>query len=227
MLGACIATMVFLNELQAQWPWNPNNKDLSDKEIYTHRVALEDASKLWRVPVLDPMRGFAFTGMRVSVYGKDDVYTMTPRLVLGATSKPMFGLPWDTTLITNGSWAPLGFPLTNKIVAICEDGLDYLIQHSEPCWGQVEFVAQRFDDLLEDESEMSYMFLNHRTDKVEWILNPDNRMYKPNLRYDLPVYPGPVKLFPSILRLLDKNRTAWADTAQRWNQVNLPMPLLQ
>jgi hypothetical protein len=218
--------MVFLNELQTQWPWNPNQDDFSDKEIYTHRVSFEDASKVWRVPVLDPMRGFAFTGMRVSVYGKDTNYTMVPRLCLGATDKGMFGLPYDNTLLRNGEWAPLGFPITNKITAICEDALDYVIQHTESCWGVVEFAAQRFDDLLEDESEMTYMFLNHRTDKVEWVLNPVNRMYKPNLQFDPPVYKAKVKLIPSVLRLLDTERTKWPDTAISWNQVNLPIPLL-
>lgn len=218
--------MVFLTNLSSQWPWNPNNEDFSDKEIYTHRIAFEDASKVWRVPVLDPMGGFAFTGMRVSVVGKDDTYTMTPRLVLGETNKSMFGLPWDHTLLTNGSWAPLGFPLTNKIIAITEDGLDYLIHHSEPCWGQVEFVAQRFEDLHEDETGMSYLFLNHRTDKVEWILTSDNWMFKPSV-YDLPVYKQRCKLIPSVLRLLDKNRNPWEDTALSWDAVNLPAPLLQ
>ncbi len=218
--------MVFLNDLQTQWPWNPQDTDFSDKEIYTHRIDLEDASKVWRVPVLDPMNGFAFTGMRVSVYGKDTQYTMVPRLYLGYTKKSMFGLPWDNTLLNNGEWAPLGFPLTNKIVAICEDGLEYVFQHAEPCWGQVEFVAQRFEDLQEDESEMTYMFLNHRTDKVEWILSASNLMYKPNLQYDPPVYRGPVKLFPSVLRLLDKDRSKWPDTALSWSQVNLPIPFL-
>ncbi|NBO60205.1 MAG: hypothetical protein EBU82_04435 [Flavobacteriia bacterium] len=217
--------MVFLNDLINQWPWNANQEDLSDKEIYTHRVAIEDASDVWRVPVLDPMRGFAFTGMRVSVYGKDTHYTMVPKLVLGATKKSMFGLPWDQTTLNNGVWTPIGFPITNKIVAICEDGLDYIIQHSQPCWGKVEFVAQRFNDLQEDESEITYMFLNHRTDKVEWVLNSDNRMYKPRA-WDAPVYRSKTKLMPSVLRLLDKDRIVWQDTALFWNEVNLPAPLL-
>ena len=217
--------MVFLNDLVNQWPWNPNKEDLSDKEIYTHRIAVEDADSTWRVPVLDPMRGFAFTGMRVSVYDKDTNYTMVPRLVLGSTNKSMFGLPWDQTTLNNGVWTPIGFPLTNKTVAICEDGLDYIIQHPQPCWGKVEFVAQRFDDLQEDESEMTYIFLNHRTDKVEWILNSENYMYRHDPRAG-PVYRAKTKLIPSVLRLLDKHRNPWQDTALFWNEVNLPAPLL-
>ena len=218
--------MVFLNELANQWPWSPNNEDFSDKEIYTHRVSLEDASDEWRVPVFEPLNGYAYTGMRVSVYGKTDEYTMVPRLVLGATKKSMFGLPWDNTLLNNGSWAPLGFPLTHKIIAICEDGLDYIIKHSEPCWGQVEFVAQRFEDIQEDEEGMNYMFLNHRTDKVEWILSENNFMFRPR-PFDGPVFRWKTKLIPSVLRLLDKNRNPWEDTALYWNEVSIPAPLLK
>lgn len=223
----CTATkMVFLKDVSSQWPWNPQDNNFSDKEIYTHRVSFQDSSDLWRVPVLAPLKGFVFTGIRVSVYKKPAEYTVTPRLVLGETNKGMFGLPWDNTLASNGSWVPLGFPLTNKIIAICEDGLDYLIQHPEPCFGQVEFVAQRFDDFQEDESNMTYMFLNHRTDKIEWVLSPDNLMYKPQ-PHDGSLYRGKVKLIPSMLRLLDKNRNPWEDKELVWPQVNMAAPLLQ
>jgi hypothetical protein len=215
--------MVFLKDIQSQWPWNPKDTDFSDKEIYTHRVSMEDASDSWRVPVLAPMNGFVYTGIRVSVFQKAVEYTMVPSLVLGATNKSMFGLPWDQTIVTNGSWIPLGFPLTNKIIAICEDGLDYVIKHPEPCCGQVEFVAQRFDDFQKDESELTYMFVNHRTDKIEWILNPDNLMYKPR-SWDTPLYRGKVKLIPSMLRLQEKDKEPWEDSALYWNQVNVPNP---
>ena len=218
--------MVYLKDLKQQFPWNPNAmEDYSDKEIYTHRVSIEDASKEWRVPLLPPMNGFAFVGMRVSVYGKDTNYTMTPRLVIGATEKGMFGLPWDHTLLTNGSWGPLGFPITHKMIAICEDGLDVLIKHPEACWGKVDFIAQQFQDILEDESNVSYIFLNHRTDKVEWILNEDNMMFKPH-PMDGAVYRRRAKVMPSILRLLEKNRNDWQDSQPFWNQVNIPAPLL-
>ena len=218
--------MVFLKDLKTQWPWNPQaQEDFSDKEIYTHFVAIEDATQEWRVPILPPMDGFAFVGMRVSVYGKDSHYTLTPRLVIGATERGMFGLPWDHTLLSNGSWAPLGFPLTHKMIAICEDGLDSLIKHPEACWGKVEFLAQRFQDLLEDESNLSYVFLNHRTDKVEWILNERNQMFKTN-PMDGPVYRRRSKVMPSIRRLLEENRNDWQDTALFWNQVIIPAPLL-
>jgi hypothetical protein len=216
--------MVFLKDIQTQWPWNPEDKDFSEKEIYTHRVAFEDASDVWRVPVLPPMNGFVYTGMRVNVFRKPVEYTMVPRLVLGETDKAMFGLPWDNSMASNGTWVPLGFPLTNKIIAICEDGLDYIIKHPDACCGQVEFVAQRLDDFLQDEKEFTYMFLNHRTDKVEWILNADNRMFKP-YPYDGHVYQAKTKLIPSMLRLLDKNRHPWEDCSLYRDSVTMPFPL--
>jgi hypothetical protein len=217
--------MVYLKDLKYQFPWNPNApEDYADKEIYTHRVAFEDASTEWRIPVLPPLDGFAFVGMRLSLYGKDKSYTVTPKLVIGETEKGMFGLPWDTTLLNNGSWSPLGFPLTHKMIAIGEDGLDYLIQHPEPCWGLVEFIAQRFEDILEDESNVSYIFLNHRTDKVEWILNEHNLMFKPH-PMDGPVYKKKAKVIPSVLRLLDDKRNDWQDTSLFWHQVSIPLPL--
>jgi hypothetical protein len=217
--------MVFLKDLKQQHPWNPNApEDYADKEIYTHRVSVEDASKTWRVPLLPPMNGFAFTGLRLSVYGKTMDYTAVPRLVIGETENAMFGMPWDNTIASNGTWAPLGFPMTNKIIAIGEDGLDILIDHGEACWGKVDFIAQRFDDLDEDESDLSYIFLNHRTDKVEWILNQDNLMYKPQ-PIDGPLYRRRSKVLPSIQRLLTVNRNDWEDTERFWSQVNLPIPL--
>ncbi len=218
--------MVFLKDLKTQWPWNPNaEEDLSDKEIYTHRVSVEDASNLWRVPVLEPMNGFAYTGVRITVHGKDTDYTMASNLVLGATSKPMFGLPWDRSLCSNATWTPLGYPLTHKIIAISEDGLDLLIPHTEVCWGRVDFVAQRFNDIREDEEGMSYAFLNHRTDKVEWILDQTNRMWKPRVLEE-PVYIPACQVMPSILRLLDLQRMEWPGEPLVRAGLNIPAPLL-
>ena len=217
--------MVFLKDLREQWPWCPENEDFSDKEIYSHSVRQEDTSKVWRVPIYDPIQGFAYTGIRVCVFEQNPNYSVTSQVVLGATQKSMFGNPWDQTVCTNGSWAPLGFPLTNKIIAITEDGLDLLIQHPEPCWGKVEFVAQRFEDLLEDESDIAYVFLNHRTDKVEWILNANNNMYKPR-SYEIPLYKQKSKIMPSILRLLDTERNPWHDTCLWWAEVSISAPLL-
>lgn len=216
--------MVFLNELANQWPWNPQAKeDLSDKEIYTHDISMEDASKLWRVPILAPMDGFVYVGVRIHVYGNDETSFVEPRLVLGETVKKVFGTPWDSFCAKQNTWTPLSFPLTNKIIACSEDGLDLLIQHEKPSWGCVEFVAQRFDDFLEDESGLTYMFLNHLTGKVEWIVNEKNMWFKPD-PMDGCLYPYKTKLIPSLLRLLDKDAAPWPDRNIVWEDVQIPFP---
>jgi len=89
----------------------------------------------------------------------------------------------------------------------------------------VEFLAQRFDDLLEDETDISYIFLNHRTDKAEWILNPKNTMYKPN-GMEVFRYNQKSKIIPSILRLLEPERDDWNDTEVWWKEVALPWPFV-
>jgi hypothetical protein len=218
--------MVYLRDLPNQWPFNPQApQDLTDKEIYTARVTVEDASKLWRCPVYPPMNGFAFVAVRLRIANKQGPSTPLGSLVLGATEKPVFGMPWDNVLLEE-KWCPLGFPLTHKMIAITEDGLDFLVHHSQECFGQVEFLAQRFDDLLEEEADMAYAFLNHRSDKVEWILTgKENILYKPQVHID-PVYHGKIKLIPSVLRLLDEKRQVWPDISQFQKPLNVSVPLL-
>lgn len=213
--------MVFLKDLKTQWPWSQNaEEDLSDKEIYTHTVLLEDASDVWRVPILPPMNGFAFVGIHIGIYGKGGSYSREASLVLGETEKSMFGKPWDAMSVSNAGWTPLGFPLSHKMIAITEDGLDILIKHPEACGGRVQLLAQRFEDLLEVEEDISYLFLNEQTGKVEWILNETNRMYKPSM-YDGPIYKRKAKLIPSTRRLMDATKPDWPDVATSWDAANL------
>lgn len=219
--------MVYLRDLKYQWPFDlqaPQN--LSDKEIYTHRVALEDASKEWRCPIFPPMNGFAFVAVRLVIFDKKAPATPLGSLVFGETNKPVFGMPWDNVLLDD-KWCPLGFPLTHKMIAMTEDGLDLIIRHSEVCAGKVEFLAQRFEDLLEEEGDMAYAFLNHRTDKVEWCLTgKENILYKPNANVD-PLYQGRIKIIPSILRLLDSKRQQWPDTSLFQPCLSISVPLLE
>ena len=210
--------MVYLRDLPTQYPWNPNAEaDFTDKEIYSRFVEQEDASPVWRIPLYEPQDGFAFVGFRLSVFEKSSDAPVVVRLVRGSSVKPMFGVPLDLTETTTGAWTPLAFPLTHKILAIGEDALDLLITHSEPCWGRVDVIAQRFDDLLEDETGIQYAFRNPHTDAVDWILSPDNSLYRPH-PMDGPLLRGKSKVLPSVLRLLDASREPWADTSQ-WQTV--------
>lgn len=216
-----VLTMVFLKDLKSQWPWNPSDTNMSDKEIYTHTVKFEDASKKWRIPVLPPMPGFAYTGMRVVVFEKPSDYRTSAHLVYGETNRPIFGLTWDISSLKQGEWSPLGYPLTNKIIAIYEDGIDSIVEHTEPCWGKVEFVAQRFEDLLEDESGMSYVFLNNQTGRIQYILNSKNLLFKPDASIDGPYYNQRSKYLPTIHRLLDCNQNSWLDTSAYLDKIPL------
>lgn len=221
LLPGTAYTMVFLKDLKTQWPWSPNaDEDLSDKEIYTHTIHLEDASDVWRVPILPPMNGFAFVGIHISIYGKGGSYSREARLVLGETDKPLFGPQWDTVSVKNTGWTPLGFPLSHKMIAITEDGLDILISNPEACGGRVELLAQRFEDILEVEEDISYLFLNEQNGKVEWVLNETNLMYKP-FEQETPYYRRKVKLIPSTRRLFDGEKPDWPDIATSWEGVSL------
>lgn len=216
--------MVFLKDLKQQWPWNPNNKNLEDKEIYMHIVHEEDASREWRVPIYAPLHGFAFVGIRVLVEGASDTYAMMPRLVMGATYNPVFGAPWDNTLCTNGQWKEVGFPLTHRMIALTEDGMDMIIKHNELCFGKVEMIAQRFDDLMEDESHISYAFVHHRTNTIEKIMTPWGSFFKPENSH-LEIFDSPIKIIPCLYRVLNKNEPDWPDTRLYWRSLSLRDPI--
>lgn len=193
--------MVFLKDLSTQWPWrNEDPPNLNDKEIYTQRVYDEDASKQWKIQICPPLPGFAYVGYRVIPYG----YHSTPvtcSLVRGYSDKPLFK---DTLTTTQyHKWTPLPYPLVKRACSIYEDEHELLIKHNVACSGKVELVAQRFDDLLEDDSGLSYAFV---TNKVEYILTPNTQFYKPipeALTYD-----KPTKILPPVQVLLN----GWTDT---------------
>lgn len=216
--------MVFLNELQSQWPWNGQEQELSDKEIYTHRISHQNPTEEWRIPILLPLRGYAYTGIRLVVYGKTSDYTMVTSLFKGVTGEPVFGDVWDRTQAQNGSWVPLGFPLTNKIICMTEHGLEYVVKHDVPCWGKVEFIAQRFEDLQEEEDDISYLFLHHETKQIECILTEKNTLYRPQPETQF-LFLQKVKIMPSLLYLLDQNKSKWPDMAMYWERINFNLSL--
>ena len=122
--------MVYLNNVQDQWPWNPNDTDMSNKEIYTHRVSIKDATDIWKVPVLPPMNGFVYNGMRVLVFGKDAEYTMS----IGGIDVKSGERIMSGERIKSGEWVPL--PFLGR-----ENSVEILMKQNESCWGKVEFVA--------------------------------------------------------------------------------------
>jgi hypothetical protein len=217
--------MVYLKDLAEQYPWNSTAEEAwEDKEIYTHHIDPEDASQQWIVPIFEPLQGFAYTGFRIHVLGKSEEYTMGCRLVVTHRQRNMFGAKYDTYKAKPKQWIPLAYPITHKMVAIDEDGLSLIIEHDEAVCGAVEFIAQRFDDMLKDESEISYCFLNDTHETIEFILSQNNYVIKPTKQYG-PCYPHPIKVLPPISRLLDKQKTPWEDTEAYWNTLQYTNPL--
>ncbi len=214
--------MVYLKDLASQYPWNSEDIIQDNKEIYTHHIDPEDTCDKWIIPIFEPQNGFAYTGFRIHAVNKDDHYSVKCRMVVTYRNRSMFGEKNDHYKAVNKQWTPLRFPLTHKMIAIDEDGLSLMVEHDEPVCGFVEFIGQKFDDLLEDESPIAYAFFHENT--IECILTQNNYMIKPDKQYG-PKYYHPIKLIPSITQLLDKNKTPWQDTEPYWNTLQYDNPL--
>lgn len=151
--------MVFLSNLVNEWPWNKQaSKNLSDKEIFTHRIPSIDTSQEWVLPVPPCLPGYAYVGIRINVFAQSSGQSVYPRFVYGSSRFPMLGHPWDIVHATYGDWAPLSYPMVSRLFKQPSKPVNLHITHERACFGQVELLAQRFDDLLEEDSNISYSF---------------------------------------------------------------------
>ena len=166
--------MVFLSNLSTQWPWNPNvSKDYTDKEIYTHIITPSLTNDEWVIPIHPPMPGYAYIGMRFAIAGKSDSYVMYPRFVVGKQRFPLFGHPYDIQQCINTTWSPLSFPMPQRLFQQPNKGtVEVLVSHDTPCFGKLELLAQRFDDILEDDSQITYAYYDVLLEKIGWIHTP-------------------------------------------------------
>lgn len=213
--------MVFLSQIRNEWPWNKNAEpQLADKEIFTHTVYPHDASSRWRVKILPPMDGYVYIGVQVSVADQPNDYSVMTRLVIGDTERPVFGVPWDNTLATNGQWKELGFPITHKLLATTEDSMDLILQWEGPRYGRVSLLAQRLEDFMVDDSQIAYAFLNDRQQCVKFLLTPQGHFFQPG-PWDGNLYEAPVKVLPMLYRILHPNEPEWSDRARYWYSVEL------
>lgn len=194
--------MVFLKDLPQQWPWAANaTMNLEDKEILTIHVdpdEFEEHQKTWKIPLYAPMPGFAFVGVRMTLVSEEE-YSVQGRLSVGEREKSFFGSPWDTMLLKNREWIPLPFPLTNRMIAIDEDGISLIIHHQGPKIGKIECIAQRFDDILENET--NYAFWDNQKNSVLRILTKSGYFYRP-LQEAEDAFPHAIKLIPPIAAVL-------------------------
>lgn len=210
--------MVYLKDLSQQYPLCSTAKeDLSDKEIYTQYIDQEDASKVWKINLQGVMHGFAYVAFRIHVADEQPDYKVKTKLCIGVGNQVLFN--GNAIEAKQNTWIPLQYPLTHKMTAIDEDGLTIVIYNHEEKYGCVEVLAQQFGDLLSNEDALSYAFLKEKTDQVEWILTPNNYLYKAK-NVGEENYPHPVKVIPTISRLLDKD-TPWEDTDFYWPSVSL------
>jgi hypothetical protein len=175
--------------------------NLEDKEILTIHISpneYDSPQKNWRIPLYAPMPGYAFVGVRM-VLESEQPYEVSGKLVVGEREKSFFGSSWDRVVVKNRKWVPFPFPLTNHMIAIDEDGIYLILQHEKPVWGKVECVAQRFEDIYEDET--NYAFWDDQKNSVLNILTKSGYFYKP-MKEAESVFPQMIKLIPPVPILL-------------------------
>jgi hypothetical protein len=162
--------MVYLSNLATQWPWNGSSeKELADKEIYSQMISPSQTSDEWEIPIPSCLPGMAYVGIRIHVYGKKD-YSVYPRFVIGKRHFPLLGHPWDIQHCKNGEWAHLSYPILPRLLKQSEKGsVTLLIAHNTPCFGKIELLAQKFDDLLEDDAHISYAYYDPLLNEITMI----------------------------------------------------------
>ena len=196
--------MVFLSEVYDQWPWNTvKPKDLTDKEIYTHIVKPAEASHEWSIPVQPCLPGYAYVGIKVHIVGKHDDYSIYPRMVIGKKRFPILGHPWDIYHCYNGKWSTLAYPLVGRTFKRHDTGtVSLLIAHDTACFGKIELLAEKFDDLLEKDDQISYAYFDPLADSVSWIHTPEHFYSAGHLQYNTaPSWPIRTKILYPLQKL--------------------------
>lgn len=164
--------MVYLSELNEQYPWSPHAEThYSDKEIYTH--VFGEPSLNWEISVSPPMPGYAYVGIRVAVAGKPVGHTYFPKVIRESTKESVFAHPWDVMITPNTKWYPLAYPMPHRLFKQLND-IHIRMQHNDPAVGHIELIAQKFDDLLEDDKEISYVFRSGESYDTNWIQTPED-----------------------------------------------------
>ena len=207
MMKGQTLTMVTLSEIHTQWPWNKQApEDLSDKEILTQRITPQEPSQHWKVALLPCMPGYAYVGYRIRTY-EITVRPFEVALYYGAERpQTLFGAVTDLQFAAendgNRDWTMFKFPILPRL---CNLGQEEIYLHAffdRPVWGKVEFLAQRFDDLLIEDSQIDYYFWPlYNPDRSGWIVDRRMRMVCMQDAYRQVEYPN-VKV---IYKLRDTN----------------------
>ena len=155
--------MVRLSDIKTQYPWSfvPNVRNaLFDKEILTQDI--EEDSTTWRIPLLPCLPGFAYVGFKVNTYTDDvDAKPISANTVQGAHDKALFGMPDDVISIKvyPTGYIPFNFPIVSRLCHLNEDEIHLIITFDAAMSGRVEIIAQKFDDLPEDDFKVKYYYV--------------------------------------------------------------------
>jgi len=155
--------MVRLSDIKTQYPWSfvPNvTNALSDKEILTQNV--DEESTMWRIPLLPCLPGFAYVGFKVNTYSDDaDVKPISAKTLQGANDKALFGMPDDVISIKEyrTGYIPFNFPIVSRLCHLNEDEIHLVLTFDQAISGRVEIIAQKFDDLPEDDFRTKYYYV--------------------------------------------------------------------
>lgn len=171
--------MVTFSTITNNWPWNPQApKDLTDKEILTHMIHLEDAKKTWLLPLYQCLPGFAYVGFRVVPF-----HPLTPsRVSLQAglgQQNALFGALVDVQVEEKPciDWTLLKLPIPHQLCGLDEDELHLRVEFSEAAWGKVELLAQRIDELPEDDTLLDYWYPSANNVNGCWVHTRRNTFY--------------------------------------------------
>ena len=152
--------MVLLSDIKTQYPWCNVTNALFDKEILTQNI--DEESTIWRITLLPCLPGFAYVGVKVNTYSDDaDVKPITAKTVQGARDKALFGMPDDVISIKEypSRYIPFNFPIVSRLCHLNEDEIHLVLAFDQAVSGRVEIIAQKFDDLPEDDFRTKYYYV--------------------------------------------------------------------
>lgn len=187
--------MVKLTQILEQYPWNPQApEDWSDKEIYTHTVDPEDASKVWKVPIFPCMKDFAYLGYRIRA--NVQLFPESVRLMTGDGKRHnIFGEHTDK--LKDGfetvNWTRFKYPLPYRLLCLDEDEMCLEIKFRDEVFGKVEFLGQQFEE-LEDQDRPLWFCENDFVDKGK-ILSPNQYFYTMDTLVKRADYPNALSIY--------------------------------
>ena len=152
--------MVLLSDIKTQYPWCNVTNALFDKEILTQNI--DEESTTWRIPLLPCLSGFAYVGFKVNTYSDDvDVKPISAKTVQGARDKALFGMPDDVISIKEypSRYIPFNFPIVSRLCHLNEDEIHLVLTFDQAISGRVEIIAQKFDELPEDDFRTKYYYV--------------------------------------------------------------------